>query len=234
MKHLTITFLLLLLCCCRPLCMAAQEEEHYTKEIGVALGGNFMLNDVNNVPYGGSNVSGGMLLRFILNPRMAIKTMATYNQVGGATDGVKEFYPAVTDHQTTDRLQTSFSGGITDLSATYELHFLPYGYKRGYQNYRRFTPFVQIGFGLSYSDAGKAFTANIPVGVGIKWKVGPRINMALDWAMHLSLSDKLDNIAAPSSIPTEMFRGKDHYGLTMLTFTYDFSKKCPACQRAER
>lgn len=213
---------------------AAQEEEHYTKEIGVALGTNFMLNDVNSTFFGQSKPSGGAMLRFILNPRMAIKTMLTYNRVGGNLEGVKEFYPSVTDQSTTDRLQGSFKGGITDLSATYELNFLPYGYARGYQNYRRFTPYVQLGLGFCYSDAGKAFTANVPFGVGMKWKIGPRINMALDWAMHLSLSDKLDNVYAPTGIPTEMFRGKDNYGITSITFTYDFAKKCPACQKAEK
>lgn len=232
MKSRLAIILLLLLAGMPPI--AAQEEEHYTKEIGVALGGNFMLDDANGTPYGGTKVSGGMLLRFILNPRMAIKTMVSYNKIGGDVSGVKEFYPATTVGTTTDRLQKSFKGGITDMSATYELHFLPYGYKRGYQNYRRFTPFIQFGLGLTYSDAGKAFTANIPVGCGVKWKIGPRVNMAFDWAMHLTPSDRLDNIEAPTGVPTEMFRGKDNYCTTMLTFTYDFSKKCPACQRAER
>lgn len=214
---------------------AAQEEEHYTKEVGIAAGTNFMLSDANGTAFAGSRLSGGLLLRFILNPRMAIKTMATYNNIKGALPQTGEFFPAdPLGGVTTDRLQASFSGGITDLSATYELHFLPYGYKRGYQNYRRFTPFIQFGLGLTYSDAGKAFTVNVPLGCGIKWKVGPRVNMALDWAMHLTPSDHLEAIAAPTGIPTEMFRGKDHYGVTMLTFTYDFSKKCPACQRAER
>lgn len=231
MKHALAAFLLL---CSVALPSAAQEEEHYTKEVGAALGTNFMLNDVSNSLYGGSKLSGGAMLRFILNPRMAIKTMLSYNRVGGTLDGVKEFYPSTIDQSTTERLQGSFKGGITDLSATYELHFLPYGYARSYQNYRRFTPFVQFGFGLCYSDAGKAFTANIPIGFGVKWKIGPRVNMALDWAMHLSLSDKLDNISAPTGIPTEMFRGKDNYCLTTLTFSYDFAKKCPACQRAEK
>lgn len=226
--------IVLLLLCLTALPAAAQEEEHYTKEIGVALGSNFMLNDVVNMPYKGNKFTGGAMLRFILNPRMCIKTMLTYNTISGQLDGVKEFYPSITDQSTTERLQGNFKGGITDLSATYELHFLPYGYTRGYQNYRRFTPFVQFGLGFCYSDAGKAFTANVPIGVGFKWKVGPRINMALDWAMHFSLNDKLDNISAPSGIPTEMFRGKDNYCLTTLTFTYDFAKKCPACQKAEK
>lgn len=231
MKLRLITALLLILAA---LPVAAQEEEHYTKEFGVALGSNFMLNDAVNVPYGANNFSGGVLLRFILNPRMAVKTMLTYNRVKDSVDDVTEFYPANPDQASTERLKGSFSGGITDLSATYELNFLPYGYKRGYQNYRRFTPFVQLGLGVAYSDAGHAFAPNFPLGVGIKWKVGPRINMALDWTMHISTSDKLDRFAAPTSITTSMFRAKDHYGLTMLTFSYDFSKKCPACQKAER
>lgn len=216
------------------LTMAAQEEEHYTKEIGAAVGCNFLLNDANTTWYGKSNVSGGILLRFILNPRMAIKTMASYNRISGSLPLDGEFFPETLEHSTTERLNMEYSGGITDLSALYELHFLPYGYKRGYQNYRRFTPFIQMGIGLTYSDASSTFTANIPVGVGLKWKVGPRVNMALDWTMHFSLSDNLDGIEAPSGIATSGFRGKDYYGITMLTITYDFSKKCPACQRAER
>lgn len=231
MKSLLLS---LLLCAFAALPVAAQEEEHYTKEIGVAMGTNFLLCDANNTPYHGNQFTGGAMLRFILNPRMAIKTMLTYNGIKGSVDGVKNFYPAVTDHSTEDHLQASFKGGITNLSATYELHFLPYGYARSYQNYRRFTPYIQFGLGLCYSDAGKAFTADIPLGVGMKWKIGPRINMALDWAMHLSPSDRLDNITAPKGIETEMFRGKDHFCLTTLTFTYDFSKKCPACQKAEK
>lgn len=233
MKNYQI-LIIALLCGLSFLPVRAQDEEHYTKEIGVALGTNFMLNDANSTFFGDSNFSGGLLIRFLMNPRMAIKLMGSYNIISGDVSGKKDFYPATTDGVSLDRLQQSFSGGITDVSATYELNFFPYGYQGGYQHYKRFTPFVQLGFGLSYSDAGNAFTANVPLGIGVKWKLGPRINMTLDWAMHLSLSDKLDNISAPTGIPSEMFRNKDHFGITMVTFTYDFSKKCPACQRAER
>ena len=213
---------------------SAQEEEHYTKEIGVGLGGNFMLNDVNSTPYGQTKFGGGLLLRFLLNPRMAVKVMGSYNIIKGDTSGSGDFYPANPEMPGTERLEKSFSGGITDLSATYELNFLPYGYHAGYQGYKRITPFIQFGLGLTYSDAGKAFTMNVPLGFGVKWKVGPRINMAVDWAMHLTPSDKLDAIKAPKGIKSSMFRNADHYGTTMLTLTYDFSKRCPACQRAER
>lgn len=232
MSRHTITLLLMLLTAALP--AAAQEEEHYTKEFGAALGGNFMLNDVNAKPYGATHFSGGLLMRFLLNPRMAVKVMGSYNIIKGSASDAGNFYPAGTGAPTAERLQQDFSGGIADLSATYELNFLPYGYHRGYQGYRRVTPFIQMGIGLTYSGAGKAFTANIPLGVGVKWKIAPRLNLALDWAMHLTPSDRLDGIAHPKGIKASGFRNTDHYGLTMLTLTYDFSKRCPACQRAER
>ncbi|MGN0061417.1 MAG: DUF6089 family protein [Alloprevotella sp.] len=226
--------LLIVLSLAVPCSGMAQEEEHYTKEIGIALGGNFMLNDVNSTPYGDTRFSGGLLLRFLLNPRMAVKVGASYNNIKGETSGVADFYPADPSTSGNERLEKAFSGGITDLSATYELNFLPYGYHAGYQGYKRITPFIQFGLGLTYSDAGKAFTMNIPLGFGLKWKVGPRVNMAIDWTMHLTPSDKLDDIKGPKGIGSKMFRNADHYGRTMLTLTYDFSKRCPACQRAER
>ena len=93
------------------------------------------------------------------------------------------------------------SDGIYDLSALYELHFLPYGYVRDYKGYSRIVPYLQMGLGLTYKDrAGKAFSANIPLGFGVKYKVAPRLNLGLDWLMHLSLSDKLDGLDAPLGI----------------------------------
>ncbi|WP_233569311.1 hypothetical protein [Alloprevotella sp. OH1205_COT-284] len=213
--------------------LRAQDEEYYTKEIGGTLGTNFMLNDVNSSFYGGSNFSGGALLRFVLNPRMAVKTMLTYNFTRGDASTMKGFYPSQFDQITTDRVAHRFDGGWADLSTVYEVHFLPYGYHRGYQGYRRLVPFMQFGLGLTYGDIGKAFTPNVPIGFGLKYKLRPRLNLALDWTFHFTLSDRLEGLAYPAGIKSDMFRNKDHYGQTMITLTYDFSPRCPACHKAE-
>ena len=150
--------------------MLAQDETVYRLELGIGGGVNFMLSDANSAFYGDSKLAAGFVARFPLNPRMAVKTALTYGKIGGNTEGVENFFPANPNATGSERLKHQFSGGLFDLTALYELHFLPYGYEQGYQGYSRIVPYIQAGFGLSYSSAGKAFTPNFPVGVGLKYK----------------------------------------------------------------
>ena len=171
------------------------------------------------------------IARFPLNPRMAVKTQLSYLNLKGSTEGQKNFYPALPDTPGTDRLTYSVSDAVIDASALYELHFLPYGYLRDYKGHCRLVPYLQMGFGLTYGKAGKAFTANIPLGVGVKYKVAERLNLGLDWLVHFTLSDKLDGLEAPLGISSSGFRNKDHYSALSLTLTYDLNPRCPTCNR---
>ncbi len=211
--------------------LSADDGIVYRREIGAGLGAGFSLNDANTKFYGNTGFGGSVLMRFILNQRMAVKAAFNYAGVRGSTEGIDNFYPENPSAVGEGRLNYSFNGGIYDLSVLYELNFLPYGYIRDYRGLRRVTPYVQFGLGMTYGSAGKAFTGNIPLGFGLKWKVARRLNLGLDWTMHFSLSDKLDGLEAPLGIKSTMFKNKDHYSLTMLTLTYDISPKCPDCNR---
>lgn len=217
--------LLALVCSLRA---AAQNDETvYRLELGGGVGMGLNLTDVD----GKIGLAAAAVARFPLNPRMAVKAQFSYSQIKGATDGIKNFYPIDPSQPGSDRLHYEVSDGIYDLSALYELHFLPYGYVRDYKGYSRIVPYLQIGFGLTYGPAGKAFSANIPLGFGVKYKVAPRLNLGLDWLMHFSLSDKLDGLDAPLGIKSSGFRNKDHYSTLTLTLTYDLNPRCPTCNR---
>ncbi len=207
---------------------AAQNDETvYRLELGGGVGMGLNLTDVD----GKIGLAAAAVARFPLNPRMAVKAQFSYSQIKGATDGIKNFYPVDPSQPGSDRLHYEVSDGIYDLSALYELHFLPYGYVRDYKGYSRIVPYLQMGFGLTYGPAGKAFSANIPLGFGVKYKVAPRLNLGLDWLMHFSLSDKLDGLDAPLGIKSSGFRNKDHYSTLTLTLTYDLNPRCPTCNR---
>lgn len=207
---------------------AAQNDETvYRLELGGGVGMGLNLTDVD----GKIGLAAAAVARFPLNPRMAVKAQFSYSQIKGATDGIKNFYPIDPSQPGSDRLHYEVSDGIYDLSALYELHFLPYGYVRDYKGYSRIVPYLQMGFGLTYGPAGKAFSANIPLGFGVKYKVAPRLNLGLDWLMHFSLSDKLDGLDAPLVIKSSGFRNKDHYSTLTLTLTYDLNPRCPTCNR---
>lgn len=221
------TFLLILAFVTSLAASAQQDETIYRLELGGGLGMGVNFTDVD----GKAGLSGAAIARFPLNPRMAIKAQFTYNMMKGSTEGLKNFLPADPNRPGNDRLAYSVSDGIYDLSALYELHFLPYGYVRDYKGYSRLVPYLQFGFGLTYGPAGKGFSPNIPLGMGLKYKVAQRLNLGLDWMIHFSFSDKLDGLNAPLGIDSSGFRNKDHYSALTLTLTYDLNPRCPTCNR---
>lgn len=214
-----------------PLRVAAQEDVQYRMELGGGIGGGFALTDLNSKFYGNTTLAGGAVVRFLLNPRMAIKTNLVYSGIKGATADVSGFYPVTPEGPaSTDRLNYSFDGGVYDLSATYELNFLPYGFTRGYEGYCRLVPYFQAGFGLTYATS-HAFSVNLPVGIGLKYKLARRLNVGLDWLVHFTVSDKLDGLEAPTGIRSSGFRNKDHYFTTLVTLTYDIFPRCVDCNK---
>lgn len=211
--------------------MVAQDEVEYRMELGGGIGAGFGLTDVNSRFYGNTTLSGGVVARFLLNPRMAIKTSLSYVGIKGSTDDVSGFYPSAVDGGVTSTaLEYSYDGGVYDLGATYELNFLPYGYLRGYEGRSRLTPYIQLGFGLTYATS-HAFSVNLPVGFGLKYKLASRLNLGFDWQVHFTVSDKLDGLDAPTGIGSSGFRNKDHYFTTFVTLTYDLFPKCVDCNK---
>ena len=60
--------------------------------------------------------------------------------------------------------------------------------------------------------------------------MGERTNIGVEWAMHFSLSDKLDGWADPYTIKsTGLFKNTDCYSTLLVTFTYSFMAKCRTC-----
>ena len=74
------------------------------------------------------------------------------------------------------------------------------------------------------------FTANVPLGVGVKYKVATRLNLGIEWAMHFSMNDNLDGVKDPYGIQsTGMFKNTDCYSMLQLTLTYSLMPKCRTC-----
>jgi hypothetical protein len=77
-----------------------------------------------------------------------------------------------------------------------------------------------------------AFALNLPLGVGLKYKIGERTNLGFDYAFHFAQSDKLDGMADPYGIESSgLFKNTDCYSAFEITLTYSFSAKCYTCNR---
>ncbi len=218
-----------------PLVAAAQEENQYRMEIGAAFALVSYEGDFNGSILGGMQPGGSIVLRRVFNPYMGLKMDLSYAMIKGGSDKVDTYYPGY-DYPEYGSNPYEFSNSLVDLSVTYEYNFWPYGTGKDYRGAKRLTPFIFLGLGatLATGHSGTAFTANVPIGLGLKYKVGARLNLGLEWAMHFSLSDKLDGVKDPYSVPSSgVFKNTDCYSMLRLTLTYSFLPKCVVCNKYE-
>ena len=212
-------------------CMASAQELEYKMELGGMAGGSFYMGDANNTALlGNGSLAGGLLARYNINQRMAVKGTFAVGHLSGSTEGQDNKFPNGT-HCTFDR-------NVYELGAQYECHFFGYGTGVGYKGSRRWVPYLSGGVGLTYAPkpANHVFALNIPLGVGVKYKFAERINMGVEWAMRFTTSDRLDVTSTeglvlddPYGIDGKGFKNKDCYSLLMLYVSYDLFPKYRKC-----
>lgn len=218
--------LVTLLMLCATLTASAQQDDEYLMEIGGGVGMVSYQGDFNGKITSGMQPAGAIVWRRLLNPYMGFRVTGMMGKLKGDATRVETYYPDETTRA------YSFDRSLTDVSVTYEYNFWPYGTGRDYRGAKRLTPFVFGGIGATYVSGGekKVFTANVPIGLGIKYKLKERLNVGLEWSMHFSLSDELDGMADPYGIKSSgAFKNTDCYSGLMLTLTYSFNSKCRTC-----
>ncbi len=206
----------------------AQSEDEYRMEIGVGAGLTSYEGDFNGSIVKNMQPSASLIVRRIFNPYMGLKLDFTYGKLKGSSADVETWYPELRENP------VEFSNTLMDLGLTFEYNFWPYGTGREYRGAKRITPFVFLGVGATYvkTDEKGEFTANVPIGLGVKYKIGKRLNLGLEWAMHFSLSDKLDGVEDPYGIESSgLFKNTDCYSMLKLTLTYSFMPKCKICNK---
>ena len=218
--------LVTLLMLCATLTASAQQDDEYLMEIGGGVGMVSYQGDFNGKITSGMQPAGAIVWRRLLNPYMGFRVTGMMGKLKGDATRVETYYPDETTRA------YSFDRSLTDVSVTFEYNFWPYGTGRDYRGAKRLTPFVFGGIGATYVSGGekKVFTANVPIGLGIKYKLKERLNVGLEWSMHFSLSDELDGMADPYGIKSSgAFKNTDCYSGLMLTLTYSFKSKCRTC-----
>lgn len=210
--------------------MSAQDDPQYRMEIGAGVGmvsyeGDFNGNVLKNMQ---PMFSG--LWRYNFDPYKDIRLSASYGKLKGSSKDVETYYP---DYETEPY---EFSNNVLDVSLVFEYNFWPYGTGRDYRGAKRLTPYIYGGLGATSvsGDSKSVFTANIPIGIGVKYKVAERVNVGLDWGMHFSLSDELDGVKDPYRVKSSgAFKNTDCYSMLQLTLTYSFKAKCRTCNKEE-
>ena len=222
-----VAVLLLLL----PACVVSAQELEYNMELGGMMGGSFYMGDANyTTPLKNVAMAGGLLARYNINPRMAVKGNLAVGRIKGTTKGLENKFPSG-EHCT-------FGRNIYELGAQFEYSFFAYGIGTGYKGSRRLAPYIEAGIGMTYAPkpANHVFAMNLPLGIGVKYKLADRLNVGAEWSMRFTTSDKLDVTNAmglqlndPYGIVGKGPKNKDSYSWLMLYVSYDMFPKYRKC-----
>lgn len=211
--------------------MSAQDDPQYRMEIGAGVGMVSYEGDFNGNVLKNMQPMFSALWRYNFDPYKDLRLSATYGKLKGSSKDVDTYYP---DYATEEY---SFNRNLLDVSLVFEYNFWPYGTGSDYRGAKRLTPYIYGGIGATSASGGgskSVFTANVPIGLGVKYKLNERMNLGLDWGIHFSLSDELDGVKDPYQVKSSgMFKNTDCYSMLQLTLTYSFKAKCRTCNKEE-
>lgn len=204
--------------------------QEYKYEIGGMAGGAFYMGDANKIAvFKGLNPALGAVFRYNINFRWALKANLMWGRVSGTTEGMENVFP--------DNTQTTFSRDLAELGGQAEFNFFPYSDKFAYSGAKRFTPYILVGIGVTVAPGGgKTFASpNIPLGVGVKYKLRNRINLGGEFSFRKLFGDGLegkDALDDPYGIKGSALKNKDWYSFLLLSVTWDFGPRCRPCNNA--
>ena len=231
-KVLTV-FLILALSLLMP-----KEANSQIMEVGATGGLSYYIGDINpSKHFNQSEIGFGASLRYYQNLRWAFRFQ--YSRLDlTSSDEVVAFRP---------ERNLAFNSDVNDFALIAEFNFFNYwtGSKK-----ERITPYIFAGVSLlSFNSTdleGNALQPqknegvdystlswSVPFGIGVKYSISKRLGATLEWRIHKTFTDYIDDIEGYYLDEPEMQRGNgnshvfgynnDWYGILALTLSYRFN-----------
>ena len=208
--------------------MSVSHAQEYRYEVGPTLGVSGYLGDINTSNmWKHPGVAVGAIFRYIHNSRWAFKADVAYTRLSGNSDDIQSKFPQVEPF--------SFKSNLIDFGAQAEFNFLSFGTGPRYKNYKRLSPYMVAGLGMSIAiTSGKVGSSFVlPLGAGLKFKVNERLNLGFEFTMRKAFGDNLDCLSDLYGVPHGFAKNTDWYSLALFNVSYEFSKRCTKCHYVE-
>lgn len=206
------------------------DVESYKYEVGAGIGMSGYLGDANEsnmFKHPGVNFNG--TFRYLASPRFAVRGMLNISTLTGNT--------ADWDNVLPENKQYEFHATAYELCGRAEFNFFPYGIGETYKRLKRWTPYLTLGLGvcLSTCDGNTSVAPTLPMGVGVKYKINRRLNLAGEFVMTKVFGDKVDgpDLSDLYTIKSSFLKNTDWYSGICFTLTYEFGPRCATCNRID-
>lgn len=207
--------------------MAAQEDT-YRFDIGARAGMAGYLGEASSGVFAHPGAMAGATFGYLADARWALRGVLDVMSLSGNTADMANVLPG--------GKQYSFKSTVADLGARMEFNFFGYGIGETYKKLRRWSPYLTLGAGLSLAACNGQTNLgfNIPMGVGVKYKLKERWNLAAEFSMTKVFSDRVDgNLADLYEIQSSFIKNTDWYSRLSLSVSYEFGSRCVTCHYVE-
>lgn len=199
-------------------------------EAGIFVGGSNYIGDIGPTNYIlPSNFAGGIIYKYNLNPRIALRGTFTYAQItSDDTDS---------DNEARNLRDLNFTNDIKEFAVGVEFSYFEYNSSSDSKTY---TPYLLLEFAAyNYKTAVTETSPNqytyenktsysIPFGVGYKTRIAESFALSLEIGARYTFKDDLD--FNHNEIPSLQFgnpNNNDWYVFSGIHLTYTFGR--PAC-----
>ncbi|MGQ3677161.1 type IX secretion system protein PorG [Tenacibaculum discolor] len=217
-----LTLLILLACVVTPL----QSQTH---EIGFFAGGSNYVGDIGSTNYIYPNeFAGGLVYKYNLNPRIALRGTYTYIPVSGNDNDA--------DNAFRQNRGISFSNTIHEFAAGVEFNFFDYNIN----DYRTtFTPYILAEVAaFNYKSPEPTSSSNtillknkfsytVPVGIGLKGRLADNFAIAFETGVRFTFVDDIDFTTDRINSLDFGGNGNDWYMFSGVSIVYTFGR--PPC-----
>ncbi len=118
-----------------------------------------------------------------------------------------------------------------------EFNFFPYGVGETYKRLRRCTPYISLGAGavVGGSQGNNSVAFAVPMGFGLKYKLGERLNFGAEWTFTKTLGDHVDGkeLSDLYQIKSSFVKNTDWLSAITVSLTYEFGERCVVCNRKD-
>ena len=195
-------------------------------ELGITGGVTYYIGDIN--PYkhypARTKPMGGLLFRYNFGSRYALRAQALY--------GTLEAFDSDSPDSLQQLRNLSFRANIFELALLGEINF--FHYRAGGKDGKSWTPFVFAGLcyfranpraqldntwydlqplgtegqgGTSEDGGGNLYKVDqvgIPFGAGLKFALGKRVDLQLEWGLRRTFTDYLDDVSGTYADPEQL------------------------------
>jgi opacity protein-like surface antigen len=189
-----------------------------TADIGIWGGSSTLFGDLDdNAPFQTFNLNYGAYFRYNINARIGVRAMFLHGKF--SDEGLVENTPWTFDKNMEDFSVQAEINYLRYVLGAKKMRFSPYvtfGVGMAYFKYNfrpleieTFNPdypeLVRDGSGVITDNSSTESVAvpTIPFGIGIKYTIGDRLGVGIEYQMRKYMSDKIDDLDDPLSFETD-------------------------------